>query len=467
MGKYRVETTNGTYEVETEDEKQLGAPARAIYSLGEQLNPVTKLMGLVSAAEDPVGTVKGIGAANEDLARKAMKSFGEKRYVDAATQGINYIANAIPGLGSSIEAQQEKIRKGDIAGGMAGSLGVGVDLAVTPKVPAMVRSVGRGLQRAAVPVAESAMGIGRMDRAYGKTPGKVILEETSGFKPETVAASARQAIKRIMAELETLYGGVQDKASLANAKNLLKEKSKLSAAGNSADTPAELGKMASQLTDIRRGFAGATEYPAGATTPITIQPGARNPFTGQRTPPKVVSSGAPPAMEVAVEQDPLQLLRMKREFGNDFTKRNPLNPQREMGTARKVYRELDKELDRVAPEGRDMNQRSSSLIAAEQAAQNKALNAGIIQNLMHRGSVPTGALTGAVGGGHAFGPLGFAAGLVGPVIASDAAVRMGAARGIYGAGKAVGKTARVAGAANAAGTVLKRSEEDDPLGLFQ
>ena len=195
--------------------------------------------------------------------------------------------------------------------------------------------------------------------------------------------------------------------------------------------------MRAHLTDPQPGFAGAID-----------------PVTGQ----------------IAADQSPSNILRIKREFGKDYTKWNPLHPKGEIGTARSVYRALDDELDRTVPGADQLNQRISSGIPVAERAEETDLHAGIGQRIAHRIGAHTGALVGAAAGYHAGGMPGGVAGLVIPEVLASPATRMAAARGIYGAGKiaAAPLTGRIAQGGAAAGALLRKKDvEYDPLGLQQ
>ena len=62
--------------------------------------------------------------------------------------------------------------------------------------------IGAGIKAAAPKLAESALGIKPVQRAFGKTPGQAALDLTSGVRPETVAASGRESMSNLMGDLE-------------------------------------------------------------------------------------------------------------------------------------------------------------------------------------------------------------------------------------------------------------------------
>ncbi len=433
----------------------------------EQVNPVSKVKGIHQAITHPIDTMRAMGNDNQKIAEDAKKAYDSGDYASAVRHSVNYILSGIPGLGSSIEKQSNKFAKGDIAGGVGGSLGLGTDLAVTPKIPAMAKSTGKAIQRGAEPIAETALGISAKQRAFGKTPGRAALDETTGLRPEAVAESARKRLGDIETELTSRANSSKVPASLTPARDLLDQRIKLAESGNSSETPAELGAMREQLTVPNKGFAGSTAYPPGSATPVSFQRGPRT-HIGQQPPVTAIPGAPKPPIEITPDQSAAQILRMKREFGNDFTKWNPLHPQREMGTARNVYRELDKELDRTVPGADELNQRTSSLIPVAERSELNDLNAGFLQRNAHRIAAHTGALVGAAEGYRAGGIPGAVAGLAVPELLASPTVRMGLARGANAVGKGIRSNPFGLGAsgANAAGMMTRRPE-DDPLGLFQ
>lgn len=438
----------------------------------KKVNPIPQIEGMADAIRHPIDTAKAMGQQNADIWSKAKDAYSKGDYAGAVRHGVNYALSGIPGLGSGIEESQDKIQSGDLAGGLGSAIGTGVSLAAPSVVPKAVSAVAGGLKRAAVPIAESALGVKAIQRGYGKTPGQFALEETKGIRPSTVGASARDRLADLNTELENAAASSTTPASLQPARKVLSGRSLTAEKGNSAYSPAEIAQMEDALTKPQDRFGGATEYPAGANTPIKINPpttssGAVNPF-GK---PVVSKAGPSPDMVVSSDQSPSNILRMKREFGKDFTKWNPLHPKGEMGTARQAYRALDDELDRTVPGAQGLNQRISSGIPVAEQAESQALHAGPAQNVMHRVAAHTGAMALGAGAGYAAGGFpGMVAGTVIPELISTPAARMAGARGIYGLGKFATKpvVGKVAQAGAIAGPLLRKKDvEYDPLGLQQ
>lgn len=412
-----------------QDTPAAGSTSHPLDSIGhgisefwKEIDPVAAVKGINDLVHDPAGTAQRAVQQNGALWQKTKDSYDSGDYAGAIRHGINYALNGIPGVGARIDEAGDKMASGDYAGGVGQSLGIGTSLAAPAVVPKVTAAVGSGLKAAAVPLAESSLGVRAIQRGYGKTPGLGALEDTSGIRPATVAASARNKLGDLNTQLETAAGKSTQPASLTPARTIIDNRSSVAAGGNSAATPKELAAMRAQLTTPQPGFAGAID-----------------PTTG----------------EIAADQSPANILRMKREFGKDFTKWNPLNPSGEMKTARQTYGALDKELDRTVPGAQDLNQRISSLIPVAERAEETDLHAGLGQRLMHRAAAHTGALIGADAGYRAGGIPGAVAGFVLPELAASPAGKMAGARALYGAGKGVGSNlaGKAAQAGAGAGTI--------------
>lgn len=434
----------------------LDAIGHGISEWWKQVSPA----GMVEAVQHPGQALHNLGNQNAALWQRAKDAYDKGDYPAAIAHGINYAVNGIPGLGYSLDEAGNKFSTGDVAGGLGQTAGIATNL-IGPKVaPKITGAIGAGLQKAAVPVMESGLGIRAMDRAYGATPGAAVLANTTGLTPDAVSQSARGRIGNVYQALENDAAASPQKASLAPARQLLDEKIATAQSGNSMSTPPELGVMRKQLTTPKRGFAGATEFPPGSNTPINVVD-SYDPATMEHNG-MVVQRGETPPMTISELQNPAVVARMKREFGNDFTKWNPLHPERDMATARAVRHELDKEVDRTVPRAQEKNQEIQSLINAAERAEQQNLNAGITQKVLHRAAAHTGALVGAAAGYHAAGIPGGIAGLVAPELISSPTARIAAARGIYKGGKAAGSNlAKQATQAAAAANIAR----PDPLDL--
>lgn len=399
-----------------------------VESFLDEVNPMHSIPALWNSLTTP-GEAKQAGDAFKNITPDEMTAYEarakERKRLHDSGQSVPR-AQTLP--------QEEAPGYGEIAGHMAG-MGANAALiaGATAGLPPVMRAGGRVMRRGAAAAAESALGVRAIQRGYGKTPGTFAVEETGGLNPSTVAASARKKIGDLNADLENRAATSTTPASLQPARDVIDFRATTAGAGNSAYTPKELAEMRAHLTNPQPGFAGAID-----------------PATG----------------EIAVDQSPMNILRMKREFGKDFTKWNPLHPKGEIGTARNVYRALDDELDRTVPGADDLNQRISSGIPVAERAEATDLNAGVGQRVAHRIAAHSGAMLGGVAGYHAGGIPGLVAGMVLPEVISSPTARMAGARALYGTGKLMGNTAaqRLAQAALLS-SAKKKQQAQDPLGL--
>ncbi len=380
--------------------------------------PPERLKSLATAPDS------GFGKAGEIAGNVALAALPAGA-VSRATQGASMLTKMA--AQGALGAAQGAVQSG--GSGKATALGAFTGAAAEP-IAAGISSLMKG---GATGLAESATGIRRMDRAYGRTPGKVILEETKGLTPDAVAASAKARMNELEPELvrrATVAKNAGVKGSLRPARDIASARSSEAAAFNSRATPGEMSEISEFLEKPTAGFKGQTEFPQGTASKVSFK---RDPFTGKIGAAKEAAPDT--AKVVAEEQDPLQLLGMKREFGRDFTSWNPLNPQKNVSVARKVYGALDKEFDKAVPGGAELNQKLSTLIPIANRGSETALNAGLAQNVMHKLGAHNGSLIAPALGLKESGAKGFIGGMMLPEILSTPTVKMAAARGLYGAGK--------------------------------
>lgn len=256
--------------------------------------------------------------------------------------------------------------------------------------------VGQGVKAVAPILAENALGIRASDRAYGRTPGQAILNETTGFNPGKIAEQAGQKVNTYSNELEDAALNSPHLASLAPARQAVQNSASAAMGRNNIDTIRKVAKMGEQLdTDAY-----------GQVIPNDVSPST--------------------------------LLHLKRGIGDLQTSWNPAtSPKWISGQVGNVYHALDSELDRTVPESSELNQKISTLLPVSARAGAADLNAGAIQRGLSRLTKPTGALAPALMGagyggmhGGAMGALlGGGAGLIGTELLGSPAVQMGLARG--------------------------------------
>jgi len=277
-----------------------------------------------------------------------------------------------------------KLQGGSFEGGAAMGAGMG--------------GVGEVARALAPSVAESALGITKRMRGYGRTPGEAALDEIKGIRPETIEVNAQSKAGELTKEMEQKIAASKIPVSTDSAKDLLLK---------------EAGKASKQNNDVLHGQI------MDVYNRLT-----KNVITGQQFPAQMSAS---------------DLLDLKRGIGNTVKTWNP-EAQRSGITPilRRVYSALDKELDRAAPETAGINQRISSLIPVAERAESTSREAGIGQRVAHRMAAHTGALAGAgLGAGLGYerggtpGALaGGALGLVVPEVLSSPSAEMLGARAL-------------------------------------
>lgn len=369
--------------------------------------------------------------------------------VSGAARGASAVANAV-----------RAPRVAGVAADIAKGTATASDIANPLTLP--LKAAGAASKGVARPLVKSALGLPGKTERYGATPAVVALEETKGIRPATIKASAAAKLDDLNRQLEALAGASGNTADLTAARQVIADEiAKVKAANGLVD---DIVPMEKQLTDPRPGFAGATEYPAGANTPIALAAGA----SGAPLP---MIKGKAPSKVISAEQTPLDLLKMKRQFGEDFTKFDAAVPLKD--SARKVgnkaYHELASEFNRTVPEAKDINQRMQSLIPVRDAAQRTEERAGVVQRGVDRATRPTGAMAPAIAGGIAGGLPGVVAAMTVQEALASPSVRMALARALYGSGKAVGKSSvrragNTAGFAGSAAGSTKRRRDSTGLG---
>jgi len=283
-------------------------------------------------------------------------------------------------------------------GAGATGAGIGVAQGTSPLAGGLAGLTGFGLGEAAQAIApklaESALGITNRMRAFGKTPGQAILKETAGYSPEAVKESARESLNALTDQLVDVYRRTPNQeASLTPARQVLEVAEQKAKQQQDQPMLEFVGNLKERLT---------TDFTTG------------EPFGDKVTPER--------------------LLAIKRGTRAGW---NPnIDPREAEGLSRKLYRALDKELDRVAPEGKELNQRISSLIPVERRADIEMRGPGLVGNVAQRVAAKTGALVPAAMGGtlgyqHGGVPgaiAGVGLGAVLPELISSPQARLGMAR---------------------------------------
>lgn len=299
--------------------------------------------------------------------------------------------------------------------GHATAVGVGGAL---PKV------IGAAMRGAAEPLAESALGVKAINRAYDRTPGAAALDETTGIRPATIGEQARTRLGDINTELERVVGQSKAPTDLTPARGVLARAEAEARGGNAAKTVGQLKPMQKHLTEPLKGFSGSVTQP-----PAPMVPQASNVLGPNGQPVMTMVPGQAPPPVISDIQPARALLNIKRGFGDEFIHNwNPETMKGVTNTAAQTYHTLADTLHRAVPESTSLDTRASSLIPVAERAESINRGPGMGQRAMGRISAHTGAGLGT-GLGYITGGLpGAVAGAVIPEALSEPSVKMLGAR---------------------------------------
>lgn len=342
-------------------------------------------------ATTPKNTLQTIGKGVEQAGEFLIPGGAEEKAASLAARGGSKI---LPPLARTVASAAgaglvNKAQGGDFStGAEGGAIGSGI---------------GQGLVKLAPKLAESALGIQKLDRTYGKAPGVAALEETSGVRPSSVATSARGKLSTLNSSLDKAVKDAPD-LSLARPIQTINNAESVGMARNAKGTVDQLSPIRAHLT--------------------------KDAFTGAPIPESVPAP---------------QFLNLKRGLSDEFIHNSGWNPNAQRGvvdTAKKTYHDMADVMNTGVEGARELNGRIASLIPVAKRAESLDQGAGIAQKAVHRIAAHTGAgLGGAVGGysGYREGGLpgavaGAASGLLIPELLASPTTQMGVARLLHGAG---------------------------------
>lgn len=383
----------------------------------------------------PQGTMQSIGKGAEQVGEFFLPGGAEEA-------GGEKLASALPKIGRFAKPLAR------IAGGEAVNEAQGGTPGVGAAGGAAGEAVGAGLRSLAPYAAETAMRIPPAARAFSRTPGKAILEDTAGIRPSTVGRTAQGTIARLTPEVEQAADAASTRAN--RLRGLLQappQEIPLAASTRepqgvlirpapvaSGAAPSSLPNPISSLRPARQGISSAIDKAAQENTQSVhgqLQP--MQDFLGRR-----FATGE----EIPENVTPRDLLNLKRGFSKEFLGRwNPDVHQEVTNVGRGAYHLLDSEFDKAVPMAADANQRISSLIPVLRAADKAERSPSLFQRAAGRVAAHTGALTvgagGAVAGYHEGGVpgaiAGGTAGVLGPEILASPEAQMLLARSLHGA----------------------------------
>jgi hypothetical protein len=336
----------------------------------------------------PANTLQKIGKGTEQA--------GEFLLPTGLEEGAAKLGGAALGRGGEISGRLlgsgvhsgtiNKVQGGDFATGAAAGVGGSV--------------TGSGLKKIAPIVAETALKVRGADRAFGATPGRALLDETTGYAPRKIVDTARESMNGIQKDVGNMLSNTPGEVDLSPARGILNDFVDKAAEENHPGTYKDIGKLRDQLH---------TYHAASEDADKTISPFVR----------------------------PSQAAALNRGISNAITSWNPAVANDTMNAAGKMaHHALGESIAEVAPEIRPLNQRMASLRPIIQRGNAADLNAGATQRTLDRLRAHTGALAGAgIGAGYGYhegglpgAALGFGAGLALPELLSSPETQMMAAR---------------------------------------
>jgi hypothetical protein len=363
-------------------------------------------------------------SASMDSAQRAKGLTG-----DAKVQALE---DAVPIVGPWAKQIESDVQNKGVVPGLAG-------LATDALAPMGAGKAVGGIAHSLAPgTAEGALNISKIDRAFGKTPGRAILDETTGVRPASVQASAQAKLGELNSNIDQMAKSHRAPVDINPAISHVDE------AVNAAKQQNNVGGV----NALQPVMAQLTENPYGINQPFAA-PTVGNPNAALS--PFQTAEGA---------------MSLKRGLRNQFVKNwNPdAGPQLARTVARGASGVIDQQLDHaLGPEFTKTNQRISSLIPVQDAAESVGRNGTIAQKIGGRMRAHTGALAGGIAGGLAgshHGPLGALAGgamgILGPEILGSPTAQMGIARTLNSPAPAAISKAFTSG-----GIVTPRTKRDE------
>lgn len=431
------------------------------YNIGKVLYPdvIAKHMtGVVPPEQErqafaPTNTAQSIGKGAEQIVEFMLPGGLEE-------EGAAKLATMVPRLGRAA-APLARIATSALSSGAVNAAQGGAPL-TGAAMGAGGAIAGQGLKAMAPTIAEGALNIRKLDRAYGKgggAIGRAVLDETKGIRPGTIAQSAEDRL----GELNPQLNAAADRASVRPnpARGLLTAPPEEIPLAAKTRAP----KMRPMAFDAQVNPEEAWEPRSGdSMAPISDYPGinphylsgSAHPELSGRIPtaqgvlirPTSATNGPIPSMianpsaslgpargtlmnafgtatrqgerttagqlqpmathlgetmsgeAIPENVTPRQLLDLKRGFGNEYIHRwNPETMTGVKGTAARTYHAMGQEFNRTVPEAEGLNSRISNLIPVAKRASSEELNAPTTQRVFNRFSAHTGALTGAGIGG--------------------------------------------------------------------
>jgi hypothetical protein len=306
-------------------------------------------------------------------------ALGELPSSKNATDVMNHLTDAIPVAGPWARSIEDEAQA---KGAIPALMGASVDAFA----PDAVGGVLGKIREAAPSMAEGAMNIRRGDRGYGKTPGRAILDETTGVRPETVGKQAQAKLNSLVPSLDTMAAAHMGMIDTTPAINSIESSIDTARSRNNASGVDALAPVKGALTTNATTGLGLSPLQT-ATGALNLKRGLRDQF---------VKNWSPDAASILTRD-----------------------------TAKGASGVLDNSLDTaLGSDFASTNQRISSLVPITDAAEKLSRADELPQKLGDKLKAHTGALTSAVGAGlagaHAGGLAGGIGGALGGFIIPEA-----------------------------------------------
>ena len=202
----------------------------------------------------PEGTAQKIGYGGEQAAEFLIPGPAEEKAGALA-------AEHLPQLGK-FAAPAARIGAGAVSTGGINALHGG-SFKEGAETGALFGAGGEAARAVAPSLMESALGVTKRMRGFGRTPGEAALEETRGFTPGSVGKSAGEGAFSLTQELETRAAQSQAPTSTARAQQVVQDEMGKAVRQNSASYHGQLKGILDQLTtDFSTGSPLPAQMPA-------------------------------------------------------------------------------------------------------------------------------------------------------------------------------------------------------------
>lgn len=344
----------------------------------------------VHEAATPQGTAQKVGYGLGEAAQFLIPGGAEEKAVSLAPAVLRPAARiGAAALSSGLvnKAQGGNFGTGALMGGAGGA-------------------IGEGLQKVAPTMAETALRIGKRERAFGREGGSIgraVLEDTSGVRPETIERTGRETVNQLTPRLEQVLRQSAQPVSMIPARTAIATPMEEAAANEAAG-------LHGQLSDIHDFL-----------------------HTGR-------VSGEPIPENVT----PIRALQLKRGLSDEYLgKWSPDVHGKTIAAGRGAYHALREGIHEAVPESAAIDERISNLLPAIRRAESVSREAPFLQRVGGRLRAHTGVLAGGAGLGGLLGYReggtkgmieGGLVGLTAPELISSPEGQMAVARMMHGAG---------------------------------